>query len=312
MNSSYSIERPITVLKEHGTYPIEIVRVQTEALFAMHEFLRDAGIQQIMPVILSPVTDPLNHPVYDASIEYMDQKLQLTKSMILHKQVAVAKLDAKGIYVVSPNVRLEKSIGSDKHLLEFSQLDIELKDANADEFMNLMERLMIHIFKRVGRACKRELNVLGSEVKIPRRPFPRYSSGDLREEFGDDFESQMSKLNDSLFWITDYAREFYDREDEENEGHYLNYDLFYPEGFGEALSGGERDYRYDVLLRKIKQRGQDPESFRSYLELAKKGVLGPSAGGGLGIERLVRFLTRRSHIREVTLFPRVPGEYIPI
>ncbi|MHA2353308.1 MAG: amino acid--tRNA ligase-related protein, partial [Candidatus Thorarchaeota archaeon] len=37
---------------------------------------------------------------------------------------------------------------------------------------------------------------------------------------------------------------------------------------------------------------------------------GPSAGGGLGIERLIRFLTKRPHIREITLFPKVPGEAI--
>ncbi|MHA1966748.1 MAG: amino acid--tRNA ligase-related protein [Candidatus Hodarchaeales archaeon] len=33
-------------------------------------------------------------------------------------------------------------------------------------------------------------------------------------------------------------------------------------------------------------------------------------GGGLGIERLIRFLTKRKQIKEVTLFPKLPGEKV--
>ena len=39
------------------------------------------------------------------------------------------------------------------------------------------------------------------------------------------------------FWVICHKREFYDKEDPERPGHYLNYDLIWPEGFGEALSG---------------------------------------------------------------------------
>jgi len=101
-----------------GSY-IDIFRVQTEALRAMHDFLYQEGLIQLMPVILSPVTDPLNHSVGDASIMYNGQKLQLTKSMILHKQVAISTLDTRGIYIVSPNVRLERGPHSEKHLSTF-------------------------------------------------------------------------------------------------------------------------------------------------------------------------------------------------
>jgi asparaginyl-tRNA synthetase len=296
-------------LREKGKI-VEILKIQTEALFAIHEFLYQESFLQLMPVIVSPITDPLSHPLYEASIKYLNQQLQLTKSMALHKQIAIASLGVKGIYIVSPNVRLEKDIQSDNHLLEFSQLDIESKDASAPEFMSFMEDLVIAVFTRIRDRCKRELATLGVKVKLPKKPFRVHSSWDLRSEFGPQFRTHISKRESDLFWITDFEREFYDKEDEVRRGHYLNYDLFYPDGYGEALSGGERDYEYEVIVRKLGERKQSLEDFLPYLELSKAGMLGPSAGGGLGIERLIRFLTKRKHIREITLFPKVPGETV--
>ena len=158
--------------------------------------------------------------------------------------------------------------------------------------------------------CKEELAKLGVHIRIPRKPFQVYSSWDLRSKFGSEYGSQVSQRERDLFWITDFEREFYDREDENRKGHYFNYDLFYPEGYGEALSGGERDYKYEVIIRKLDERNQSLDDYIPYLDLAKNSMLGPSAGGGLGIERLVRFLTKRSRIKEITLFPKVPGETI--
>jgi asparaginyl-tRNA synthetase len=295
--------------KESGKFA-EVFRIQTEAMRAVHEFLYDKGLVQLMPVIISPVTDPLNHSVDDAYITYMGQRLQLTKSMILHKQIAISTLDTKGIYIVSPNVRLEHHTHSTRHLLEFSQLDIELRGATAREFMILVEELMVYIITRVKDACADELEKLGSTLRVPRRPFKVFTSWSLLEEYGPQYESRASQNEGDLFWITDFEREFYDKEDPQHKGHYVNYDLFYPEGYEEGLSGGERDYEYDVLIRKIKERGQRTDDFDPYLEFARDGLLVPSSGGGLGIERLIRFLTKRPHIREVTLFPRVPNEQV--
>ncbi|MBE0518497.1 MAG: asparagine synthetase, partial [Thermoplasmata archaeon] len=43
---------------------------------------------------------------------------------------------------------------------------------------------------------------------------------------------------------------------------------------------------------------------------ATQGLIPQTVGGGLGIERMVRFLTGQSHVRDISLFPRVPGEKI--
>ena len=292
---------------------VTTLKIQSVIMKSIHDFLYKEQIIQLMPVILSPITDPLNHPVHEAEIDYLGQKLQLTKSMIFHKQIAVAKLNVRGIYIVSPNVRLEsgeKVLASDKHLLEFSQVDIELRRSSSDDFLALLEDLLAYVFSRVITECKEELDRLGVDLKIPSVPFKRYSSHELEVQYGDDFEAKISLMEEDPFWIMDFEREFYDKEDPFRTGHYLNYDLFYPEGFGEGLSGGERDFEYDVLQRKLKERDQDPEDFSYYMGLAKHGKLIPSAGGGLGVERLVRFISKKKHIQEVTPFPKIPGEKI--
>ncbi len=311
ITSTSLYEKSSTILQSKTTL-VTTLRIQSEVLHSIHDFFHRKGFLQLMPVILSPITDPLCHPVYDAQINYLGQQFQLTKSMIFHKQIAIARLNVEGIYIMSPNIRLEVSAlrDSGKHLIEFTQLDIEIKEGTSQDFMSLTEDLIIHIFSRVGRYCKEELKKNGSNIRIPQKPFKIYCSWDLREEFGNNFGSRVSFQERDPFWIMDFEREFYDKEDPERKGHYINYDLYYPEGFGEALSGGERDYEYEILLRKIKQRNQDWKQYKAYLSLSKQGLLVPSTGGGLGIERLVRFLTKKKHIREVSLFPKVPGEKI--
>ena len=291
-----------------------LLKIQTEMLKAIQDFLYNKQLVQLMPVILSPITDPLNHSVYDVSISYGDQEFQLTKSMIFHKQLAIGATSGPGIYIMSPNVRLEKEITqhSGRHLFEFSQVDIELRGASTQDFMDFMEDLIITTLSQVKQKCSQELEIFGTVLEIPSKPFRIYSSHSLKKQYGDEFEQIMSSSLTDFFWITDYAREFYDKEDPEHKGHYVNYDLFYPSGFNEALSGGERDFKYEILLRKIRERNQDPQLFEFYLTAAREGKLAPSAGGGLGLERLLRYILKQSKIGDICLFPKVPGQKVKI
>jgi len=132
------------------------LRIQTQVIKSCHDFLYKNGLIQLMPVIVSPITDPLSHSVYEAQINYLEQELHLTKSMIFHKQIAIAELGVKGIYIVSPNIRLEKGNlkKSKKHLLEFSQLDIELKEVSAKEFMSFTEDLLFYVISNIESYIK--------------------------------------------------------------------------------------------------------------------------------------------------------------
>ena len=171
-----------------------------------------------------------------------------------------------------------------------------------------MEDLIIHVFKAAVSHCKESLTFFERELKIPTKPFPRYSSKILKEKWGSSFEQLQSNEEFSPFWITDFKREFYDKEDPSHSGTYINYDLLYPEGFNEGLSGGEREFEYAQIKKRITEDGLDPAKFKDYLDYARNGKLSRSAGGGLGLERLLRYIIKAPHISEVRLFPRVPGK----
>ena len=62
----------------------------------------------------------------------------------------------------------------------------------------------------------------------------------------------------------------------------------------------------DVLLATIREQGLPQENYWWYLELRKFGTA-PHAGFGLGLERMMMYLTGMKNIRDVIPFPRTPG-----
>lgn len=281
------------------------------------EYFHKKGFIQLAPVILSPVTDPLgpdpgSSVIKTGEIEYLGQRLSITQSMILHKQLAIKKGYDK-LFIVSPNVRLEHPDRgkSGRHLFEFSQVDFEIKEGKMEEIFEIMESFIEEITEKICEERKEELKELGRELKPIKGPFPRYTTEELLEKYGEDWERLASLEHKTPYWAISHKREFYDKEDPHKPGSYVNYDLIYPEGFGEALSGAEREHEYDKIIRKIRKDELGESKYAAYLEHAKEGLV-PSAGGGFGVERLARYITGVKHVGEMQLFKRVPGESVVV
>ena len=105
-------------------------------------------------------------------------------------------------------------------------------------------------------------------------------------------------------FIKNFKREFYDREDPQNPGTYRNFDIVYPEGFGEGLSGAEREYEYNDIVRRMQELNMDMTPYANYLDLAKRGLIPQTAGCGIGIQRLLKFICGKREIKDVCLFDR--------
>jgi len=197
---------------------------------------------------------------------------------------------------------------------------------NYDDIMNFAERMLQYIITFVMKNNKKELNALNSKLKIPKIPFikiPHYKAVKLAkkkgietgkgEEISWGAEKVISEEFNQPFWVVDYpvtSRAWYYRRDLKNTQIVRTMDLLYPRGFGEGITGGEREYDYKTLLERIKEKGDNPKKYLWYLDMFKYGMP-PSAGFGLGIERLIRFLGNRKYIWETNMFPRVPGIISP-
>ena len=140
---------------EETTKMKSVLKIQSEIRRVLADELRKREFIELSPVILSPITDPLNHPTSPATINCYGKNYSVTQSMIFHKQLALRTLDK--FFVFSPNVRLEpeerKNTG--RHLFEFTQLDFEIAHAKMETVFSVMEGLMCGVVshvKEIGRA----------------------------------------------------------------------------------------------------------------------------------------------------------------
>jgi len=285
---------------------VDIAHIRNVVLRSLQSYTQEAGFYQLMPILMSPITDPLNHAVYPAEIEYEGRPLRLTASMIFHKQLALRAEGLDKIFIVAPNIRLEKSTikSSVNHLLEFSQFDFEIKGATMHDVMRFINGLMTHVFSQVKTYAGEQLKRLGRELPNYDQEFPSYSSDELLEKYGENFEQILSATATTPCFVTNFKREFYDRETPFKRKHYNNFDLIYPEGYGEALSGAEREFEYEQIIYRMNELQMDLTPYKNYLEAAKRGDIPSTAGAGIGIERLLRFICGKHEIKDIGLFDR--------
>ena len=81
-------------------------------------------------------------------------------------------------------------------------------------------------------------------------------------------------------------------------------DILFP-GIGEIVGGSQREERLDILNERVEALGIKKEELWWYLDLRKYGTVKHS-GFGLGLERLILFITGMNNIRDVIPFPRTP------
>ena len=130
-------------------------------------------------------------------------------------------------------------------------------------------------------------------------------------EWGMDFQSEHEKfLVEKKFKrpvvIINYPKQikaFYMRQNEDAKT-VAAMDILMP-GIGEVIGGSQREERLGVLHTRMKEMNISRKELWWYLETRKFGTT-PHGGFGLGLERLVQFVTGMHNIRDVIPFPRTP------
>jgi asparaginyl-tRNA synthetase len=131
-------------------------------------------------------------------------------------------------------------------------------------------------------------------------------------QWGADLQSEHERyLTEETFKkpviVTDYPKEikaFYMRDNDDGKT-VRAMDVLVPR-IGEIIGGSQREERYEVLREKIRAHGLREEDYWWYLDLRRYGSA-PHAGFGLGLERMLMYVTGMKNIRDVIPFPRTPG-----
>lgn len=240
------------------------------------------------------------------------------------------------VYTFGPSFRAEKS-NTSRHVTEFWQVEPEMAFVDFEELLIIIEKMCKFMMQYVLEKCVEELEYLEKEQS---EALITKLEKTLKESFGVikyqeaikylseieyEFEVEPSDdtgllseheryLTDIYFkkpvFVTHYPKNkkaFYMKQHEDGKSVYAT-DLLFPK-VGEVVGGSEREENYDILIKRMEELKMDLSLYSGYLETRKYGSVVHS-GFGIGIERLVRYITGMDNIRDVIAYPRTPGTII--
>jgi asparaginyl-tRNA synthetase len=301
--------------------PWAILRIRDEVFHRFTEFLRNEGYLRTDTPILQPIHCEDSTQLFET--DYFGDPMYLSQSGQLYLEALLHGLGK--VYDFGPVFRAEQS-KTRKHLCEFWMLDWETPFADQSAAEDLLEGMIKHVLAAVLEHRRQELEILKRDVTALQRArdtrFVRLELRDaitiLNEHYGmsfaadDDLSAEAEeKLGDHFgipVFVKNYPfskKAFYMKHYGDIDGieRAICADLIAPEGAGEVATCAVRENSYENLVRNLRDRGQSAEEYSWYLDVRRYGGV-PHAGGGIGPERMVRWLTGVHHIREAIPFPR--------
>jgi len=299
-------------------------RVKAELLRALREFLHAEDVLETTPPILTG--NPAEGGAEAFTIDYFGRPGYLSQSAQLYLEALLAPHER--VYALTPSFRAEKS-RTPRHLTEYQHLEVELAWCDLDGLTDFIERMVGHVCRTVAERSATDLALLGrppEELAAIRPPFPRTSYAEAIERlkakgldvrWGSDLataEERALTIEERLpLFVSRFPRElkaFYMLRTPDDPRTVEAADLLAPEGYGEIVGASCRETDVAALVDRIRAMGANVEEYEWYLDLRRHGNV-PHAGFGLGIERILRWMLRREHIRETTPFPRTPSRHTP-
>ena len=275
---------------------------------------------------------PITNGQVDYGRDFFDRPSYLTVSGQLEAEIYATALGK--VYTFGPTFRAENS-NTSRHLAEFWMIEPEMAFYELPENMDLAERFLKHVCRSVLTRCPEDIQFFNDRIDDSvsttlqminrQKEFARLTyteaiqllaaSGEQFEfpiEWGKDLQSEHERyLTEKEFQcpviLYDYPRTIkpfymYVNDDEKTV---RAMDVLVPR-VGEIIGGSQREDRLNVLTSRMQEQQLDPQSYWWYLDLRRFGTV-PHSGFGLGLERLVQFVTGMANIRDVIPFPRTPG-----
>jgi asparaginyl-tRNA synthetase len=237
------------------------------------------------------------------------------------------------VYTFGPTFRAENS-NTPRHLAEFWMIEPEMAFYELPDNMRLAEEFLKYIIRYVLDHCREDLEFFNERIEktvlntlehVAESSFGHITYTEAVQElknsgrtwefpidWGHDLQTEHERfLSEEIFKkpviVTDYPKDikpFYMRINDDDRT-VRAMDVLVPR-VGEIIGGSQREDRYDVLLQRLRAGGLDEKAYWWYLDLRRFGSV-PHSGFGLGLERIMMYLTGLKNIRDVIPFPRTPG-----
>ena len=325
-----------------------MLRVRSVLSYAIHRYFQENGYVYVhTPIITGSdcegageifrVTTHNWNDTAKTQKEYYDsdffgQKAGLTVSGQLEGEMAAMAMGK--IYTFGPTFRAENS-NTTRHAAEFWQIEPEVAFAELDDIIEIAEELIKYIINAVLTECADEIAFFderfekGLTEKLRRVVESEFKVLDYTEaveilkksgkefvypvEWGCDLQTEHERyITEEVFnkpvFVTNYPKDiksFYMKQNADGKTVAAT-DLLVP-GIGEIIGCSEREVDTEKLIAVMEERHMTVAEYENYMALRKFGAC-PHSGFGLGLERILLYVTGLGNIRDVQLFPRTVGD----
>ncbi len=302
---------PLTLRTERGK---DIFKVQETIIHAFREALQKESFTEFQcPAIAGG--DAEGGAMAFKIDYYNDQTAYLATSPQLYKQIMTGIFEK---VFTTPKIFRGEKHSTTRHLSELTQMDFEMAFIQDEkDVMEVLEKVIQHIVKQVAENHSEVFSRFNTEVPLAPKKFPILTLRQAQKILGvaedPDLEPEQERNicewakkehHSDFVFITRFPtakRAFYTYEEPSEAPYSRGFDLLF-RGL-EINSGAQRIHNYDSLIKKMKERGLDPEKFSFYLQTFKYGMP-PHGGCSTGLERMTARMLELANVKEATLFPR--------
>lgn len=308
----------------------EIFYKRAKIVQTIRDFLNEKGFLEVETPVLQTIPGGAEAKPFKTYHNALDLNLYLRIAPELYlKRLVVGGIDK--VYEISKNFRNEGI--SSKHNPEFTMLEFYLAYADYEDLMVLTEELILYLSEKVISGDK--IQYQGKEISL-KPPFKRIRVVDaLKECLPEGFDiNSKEKILEFLrkkgfeveekglkeIWmdaidclgspnftnptfLIDFPEEISPLAKGDGDGYVHRFELYLggmeiANAYCELNDAREQKLRFEKQVEGKKDKEVDWD----YIEALEYG-LPPTAGEGIGIDRLVMILTNQASIREVILFP---------
>ena len=281
----------------------EVFVKRAEIIMALRDFLLKRDFIEVETPILQPIYGGALAKPFKTHYNVYDSDVYLR----IAPELYLKRLLMGGFEKVFEIGRCFRNEGADwNHNPEFSMLEAYQAYIDYNELMKITEDLIIEVVKKInGKAeIKRKENIIKLKKPFKKITFEKLTGGKMSDEA---FKEEIKKIKEPTF-VINHPLDISPLAKRNDKKTVQRFQLIIDgvevvNAFSELNNPLEQEERFKEQ-QKLRERGNEEAQMfdKDFVEALKYGMP-PTAGFGLGIDRLIMLLTDSSSLREVLLFP---------